>query len=468
MIDQLNKIVSEFRQSEFGVSLSLRKAKQENVTFLNGKKEESLLSDDLGIMVEISKNGKVLRYGVPHLTEETIKKTINYLIQKFDQLSPFFLNESSYQLHKGEIVELKEDQGVSNEIIFQSLEKASSIDNSWIENVRASLLKTNEERIIVNSAGGLFHDRKVYTDFFHNLIGSKGGIVQNRSNGGMVFQGSLTANFLDSIIESKNVLTDELAQLLVAPVCPKFVGELLLPPDQMYIQIHESIGHPLELDRILGDERNYAGGSFVKKEDFGKLKYGTEKMNVFFGPGIQEQPVAQKFDDTGHVTEKIFLIKNGILQAGIGGFESQKRMGVKGSFSTRSCNWNRPPIDRMGNINLAVGDNSFEEMVTSIENGILMKTNKSWSIDDQRDKFQFGCEIGYLIKDGEIKNVVRSPNYEGRTTKFWNSLKMVGNLNTLDNFGTSNCGKGEPNQAIRVGHQSPTCLFENISIFPGE
>ena len=168
----------------------------------------------------------------------------------------------------------------------------------------------------------------------------------------------------------------------------------------MYIQIHESIGHPLELDRILGDERNYAGGSFVKKEDFGKLRYGPEKMNVIFNPNEQGQPATQGFDDTGELTESIYLIKDGILQAGIGGQESQKRLGVPGTMSTSSSSWNRPPIDRMGNINLLAGESSFEEMVASIENGILMRTNQSWSIDDQRDKFQFGCEIGQVIKDG--------------------------------------------------------------------
>ena len=188
-------------------------------------------------------------------------------------------------------------------------------------------------------------------------------------------------------------------------------------------------------------------------------------MNVIFNPNEQGQPATQGFDDTGELTESIYLIKDGILQAGIGGQESQKRLGVPGTMSTRSSSWNRPPIDRMGNINLLAGESSFEEMVASIENGILMRTNQSWSIDDQRDKFQFGCEIGQVIKDGVLGGYVRVPSYEGRTVPFWNSLAHVGAANTVGNFGTSYCGKGEPNQAIRVGHQSPACVFKDISIF---
>ena len=468
MIDELKKIASEYEKSEWGVSFSIRKISRSKSVFLNGKKEEDQAEKDLGVMIELSKGGKVVRYGSPSTSAEHVKRILEMLKQKHSCFSAHFIDSSSYGLESGEIVDLSSPVEMNAQKYEQDLVALSKLDRNWMDNTRASLSLLEEERIILNSNRGYFHDRKYYTDFYLNLIGSRNGVVQNRTNGGVIFQGGVTSNFLESALKSKEDFSNELDQLLEAPVCPKFTGSLILPSDQMYIQIHESIGHPLELDRILGDERNYAGGSFVKKEDFGRLRYGPKSMNVFFGPDVLSQPVTQQFDDTGAKAKRVTLIEQGVLKAGIGGRESQKRLGVPGTSSTRNCNWNRPPIDRMGNINLEFGTSSLEDMVSKVENGILMKTNKSWSIDDQRDKFQFGCEVGYLIKDGSIKNIVRAPNYEGRTIPFWNSLEMVGNQHTLGDFGTPTCGKGEPNQAVRVGHQSPTCLFNNISIFPGE
>ena len=134
---------------------------------------------------------------------------------------------------------------------------------------------------------------------------------------------------------------------------------------------------------------------------------------------------------------------------------------------SRATSWNRPPIDRMGNINLEPGNSSFSEMVASVEDGILLETNNSWSIDDYRNKFQFGCEYGKLIENGKLTKTVKNPNYRGISTPFWNSLKGVGDLNTFGIYGTPNCGKGEPNQVIRVGHASPACLFSNVQVFGG-
>lgn len=468
MIELFKKVLSAYEGSDWEITLAFKSENERSLSFLNGKKENLHKSLNSGVMISVGKNGKVFRQATPSINEKNLKQIINYSIEHFSTLEKYFLPESCLTLQKGELYDITKEIPLSVTDFSNYLAESSKIDHRWINFIRSSLTETLEERIIVNSRGGLFHDRKYFTDYYLDLMGTRDDINQNRSNGGVVFQGAANNSFLSNIFETKNSLTRELDLLLSAPICPKMTGDLLLPSDQMYIQIHESIGHPLELDRILGDERNYAGGSFVKPTDFGELRYGPEWMNVVFAPGEKQQPVGYDFDDTGLKASDTFLIKKGILCAGIGGAESQNRLQVNGTASTRNSNWNRPPIDRMGNINLCAGESEFEDMVKSIENGVLMKTNRSWSIDDQRDKFQFGCEIGYLIKDGEIKHALRAPNYEGRTIPFWNSLKMVGNQNTVNDFGTSNCGKGEPNQAVRVGHQSPACLFSNISIFPGE
>jgi predicted Zn-dependent protease len=259
----------------------------------------------------------------------------------------------------------------------------------------------------------------------------------------------------------------EALELLRAENCPSGAMDLVLMPDQMMLQIHESIGHPLEIDRILGDERNYAGWSFVKQEDFGRLRYGSKLMNVTFDPTVNGEFASYAFDDGGYRATREYLIRDGILERGLGALESQRRSGLRGVANFRSSSWNRAPIDRMANINLEPGTATLEELVAQVERGVLMETNRSWSIDDYRNKFQFGCEHGRLIENGKLGKTVRNPNYRGVTTDFWSRLAGVGRADTVGTFGTPYCGKGEPSQVIRVGHASPPCLFRGVEVFGG-
>ena len=269
------------------------------------------------------------------------------------------------------------------------------------------------------------------------------------------------------IMANANRIGEQAIELLDAEDCPTGEMDVVIAPDQMMLQIHESIGHALEVDRILGDERNYAGWSFVKLEDFGTLQYGSKLMNITFDPTLESEFASYAFDDGGLKATKEYLIKEGLLVRGLGGKESQIRSGLDGVANFRSSGWNRAPIDRMANINLEPGDSSFDELIGQVENGVYMESNKSWSIDDYRNKFQFGCEYGKLIENGKLTKTVKNPNYRGISTPFWNSLKGVGDLNTFGIYGTPNCGKGEPNQVIRVGHASPACLFSNVQVFGG-
>lgn len=269
-----------------------------------------------------------------------------------------------------------------------------------------------------------------------------------------------------ALVQQAKYTAGQALSLLNADNCPSARMDLILMPDQMMLQIHESIGHPLELDRILGDERNYAGWSFVKQQDFGNLQYGSALMNVSFDPTKTHELASYAFDDCGHRATKEMLIENGILQRGLGSLESQVRSGLPGVANFRSSSWNRAPIDRMANINLEPGSASLEELIGQVEHGVLMSTNRSWSIDDYRNKFQFGCEHGQLIENGKLGKVVRNPNYRGVTVDFWNQLAGVGRDAVA--YGTAFCGKGEPSQVIRVGHSSPPCLFRDVEVFGGQ
>ena len=333
----------------------------------------------------------------------------------------------------------------------------------------ASLWHTDVEALYLTADGGRVQQS------FRTLVPSlsatanDGPDTQTRTFGGRGYcrQGGLEILDLLGFHEAAPRIAEESIQLLMAPNCPDGTMDLLLAPDQMILQIHESIGHPLELDRILGDERNYAGTSFVTPSMFGSYRYGSDLLNVTFDPTQPEAFASYGFDDDGQRAEKAYLIRNGILQRALGGLVSQVRADVPGVATSRACSWNRPPIDRMANLNLEPGETGLDAMIGAVERGIFMRTNCSWSIDDSRNKFQFGCEWGQLVKDGRLTTVVKKPNYRGISATFWRNLALVGNRSTLEIMGTPFCGKGEPNQAIRVGHASPACLFTDVEVFGG-
>jgi predicted Zn-dependent protease len=333
-----------------------------------------------------------------------------------------------------------------------------------------SLMFIETESLYLTSAGGEVHQVLTHLAPSIQAVASDGQDTQVRTMAslrGFSQQGGLEVLERSGFMTVAPRIAREAIELLEAPQCPSGELDLLLDADQMMLQIHESIGHPIELDRILGDERNYAGTSFVRKEMFGEYQYGSDLLNVTFDPTIGEQFASYGYDDEGTKARKEYLIRNGVLVRGLGGLASQQRSGLSGVANSRACSWNRPPIDRMANINLEVGQSSMSDLIGSIEHGVYMRTNKSWSIDDSRNKFQFGCEWAREIVDGELGRVVKSPNYRGISADFWRKLKGVGDVSTREVLGTPYCGKGEPNQVVRVGHASPACLFGDVAVFGG-
>jgi len=343
--------------------------------------------------------------------------------------------------------------------------KAARIDERVVERT-ASLSIVDEERLYYTNTGGELRQRFRFTVPNARVTANAGVVTQSRSLE-HAQQGGWEQLERSGFKGCGERLAREALALLEAPNCPSGKMDVLLMPDQMMLQIHESIGHPLELDRILGDERNYAGTSFVRPEMFGEYQYGSKLLNVTFDPTRREEFASFGFDDEGTKAEKIWLIKNGILVAPLGGSLSQLRTGMRGTANSRASSWNRPPIDRMANLNVEPGESRLEDMIKSIRRGVLMRTNVSWSIDDSRNKFQFGCEWGEMIEDGRITGVVKNPNYRGVSANFWRSLRMVGDRDTFQVLGTPTCGKGEPNQAVHVGHASPACLFADVEVFGG-
>jgi predicted Zn-dependent protease len=339
-------------------------------------------------------------------------------------------------------------------------------DSRIVERYAGLTLRTLEQTYFTNTGGEVRQDLRSIVP--HARVTANVGTDTQTRTFTYARQGSIDHIERSGFIGCGKRLADEALQLVAAPDCPTGTMAVLLMPDQMMLQIHESIGHPLELDRILGDERNYAGTSFVTLDMFGHYRYGSELLNVTFDPSIASELASYAFDDEGTPADKVWLIRNGTLQRPLGGHLSQRRSGLPGTANARASGWNRPPIDRMANLNIEPGASSLTDMIGAIERGVLMRTNVSWSIDDSRNKFQFGCEWGELIENGKIVGAVKNPNYRGISATFWRSLSHVGNANTFEVHGTLYCGKGEPNQAIDVGHAAPACVFSNVQVFGGE
>ena len=263
----------------------------------------------------------------------------------------------------------------------------------------------------------------------------------------------------------------ELAELLKADELEYGKRSVILLPGQGFLQVHETIGHPLELDRILGYELSYAGGSFVNLDSFGKLKYGSDKLNVSAFGSIDNSPGSIGFDDEGSLERDYMLIENGVLVNALSSRAmiseanqvAGKKVFDKSGGAARATAFYRAPIDRMTNVNILPGkDGTLEDIIASTEDGIVLDNPVSWSIGSNREHFHFGCEIAWEVKNGKKTRVLRNPTYQGHTLEFFNSLSAVGNESTWEVWQVDNCGKGEPNQVMQLGHGVPVVRFDNV------
>jgi TldD protein len=259
----------------------------------------------------------------------------------------------------------------------------------------------------------------------------------------------------------------EAVRLLDAAPCLAERTTLVLCPYAMMLQIHESIGHPLELDRVLGDEKGFAGASFATPDRLGQ-RYGSELMNVVVDPTMPGAMGSYGFDDEGTAAARRPVIERGILVDYLSSRESAARLGRPSTASMRTVGWKHKPIVRMSNLSLLPGARSFDEIIASTEDGLCLEHSTSGSIDDNRLDFQFGAEIGRRIRQGRLTDeLVRQPTYAGRTPEFWASLDAVGDQASWRCGGTASCGKGQPLQIAHVSHGSPVARFRDVRVGVG-
>ncbi len=267
--------------------------------------------------------------------------------------------------------------------------------------------------------------------------------------------------------ENAQRVGSEAVALHSARQCPSGTMTLILDGSQLALQIHESCGHPTELDRVLGSEINFAGTSFLTTDKLGSFRYGSEIVNLVADatPATSAGGLGTfAYDDEGVPAQCVYLVRNGIFSNYLSSRETAQEIGARSTGAMRASSWSNIPLVRMTNVSLLPGDSSLEEMIAATDEGVLMSTNRSWSIDDKRLNFQFGTEIGWSIRKGKIVEMVKNPTYSGTTPQFWGSCVSIAGPAEWTIWGTPNCGKGQPQQVMSTGHGAAPARFDNISI----
>ncbi|MDX6648257.1 MAG: TldD protein [Solirubrobacteraceae bacterium] len=297
-----------------------------------------------------------------------------------------------------------------------------------------------------------------------------GGEAQTRSypgshEGGVAAAGWEQVEALDLPGQAPRV-AQEAIELLVAPDCPAMTATIVLHGEQLALQLHESIGHALELDRMLGGEASYAGTSWVQPADLGSLRYGSPALNVTADSTVPGGLGTFAWDDEGVAAQSLPLVRDGQLVGAMSSRESAAAIGLDASSGcARADGHTRQPIVRMTNVSVEPGAaGSLADLLADTDSGIYLETNRSWSIDDRRLNFQFGVELAREIRGGELGRVLRNASYAGVTPTFWSSLDAVCGPQEWQLWGVLNCGKGEPGQVAHVSHGTAPARFRDVEV----
>jgi TldD protein len=362
--------------------------------------------------------------------------------------------------------------------VEQSLELLMKVDAELRSVSGVTLAETNMnfrryEQWFYNSEGSDIHQLKHTTGVGYAAYSFEGTEIQKRS-----YPNSFGGQWQDKgyelveelkLVENARRIGEEAVALHKADQCPQGNFDIILDSSQLGLQIHESVGHPIELDRVLGMEANFAGTSFLTLDKLRQLRYGSDIVNVVadatqqHGPGLG----TFKYDDEGVPAQCTPIISNGLFTGYLTSRDTAPLIGESRSGGTmRAEGWNRVPMIRMTNISILPGPKplTLEELIASTDHGVFFQTNRSWSIDDKRYNFQFGTEIGWEIKGGKLTRMLKNPSYSGITTEFWNSMDAICSRDQWTLWGTPNCGKGQPQQVMGTGHGAAPARFRNIKV----
>jgi TldD protein len=348
------------------------------------------------------------------------------------------------------------------------LRAEEALRNPEVKVTQASVRAQREHKFLLSSDGAEVEQEHVECGGGIDAIAAGDGTYQIRSypsahGGSSAAAGWEYVEGLGLEREAPRV-AEQAAALLTAPVCPSGTTDVVIDAEQMALQVHESVGHPTELDRVYGTEAAYAGTSFLRPEDLGSLRYGSGLMNVTTDPTTPGGLGTFGFDDEGVAAAPSAIVAEGVLSGYLSSRETAARIGAGSGGSMRAEGWNRMPLVRMTNLHLEPGEGSLEELVGGIDDGLYLETNRSWSIDDKRLNFQFGTQVAWEIKGGRLGRMFRDATYTGITPVFWGSLDAVGGPDEWRLHGLTNCGKGQPGQGAHVSHGASPARFRGVQV----
>ena len=449
---------------------------QERFVVRNGAVETITRDESTGFGIRVLINGAWGFASSPDITSDNLNKTTALAIQiakasashnrNAVDLGPAVTSKGTY-ITPIEIDPFKIPLDQKIDLLLESDKCMASVKK--IRSRLSSLVFIREHKIFANTEGA-------YTD--QTIYESGGGIqstavgdseVQRRSypqmNGRQ--QGCAGWEYITSLdIPGNSEKTAmEAAALLTAESCPTdIITDVIIGGSQLALQVHESCGHPIELDRVLGEEAAYAGTSFLTPDKLNNFSYGSEYVNITADslrtPGLG----SFGWDDEGVPSQTTPIVSSGQFVGYLMSRESASTLGLTSNGCMRASSWNRLPMIRMTNVSLEAGTWSLDDLISDTDSGIFMETNRSWSIDDRRYNFQFGTEMGYEIKNGKIGKLLKNCTYTGITPEFWNSCDAVCNSDHWVMWGTPNCGKGQPGQIGHTGHGASPARFRNIRV----
>jgi TldD protein len=352
--------------------------------------------------------------------------------------------------------------------VEQCLRAEQGMQHDGVKVTAAFLRAQREQKLFVSSDGAAIDQEIVECGAGIDAMAAGDGITQIRSHPSAHGGSSAQAGweYVESLALEREAprVGEQAAALLRADACPAGITTIVVDSEQMELQVHESVGHPTELDRVYGTEAAYAGTSFLKPHDLGSLRYGSEHMNVTADATTPGGLGTFGYDDEGVPAQSEPVVAEGVLRSFLTSRETAARIGSGAGGSMRADGWSRMPLVRMTNLNLEPGEGSLEELIAGVEDGVYLETNKSWSIDDKRLNFQFGTQIAWEIKNGKLGRMLRDATYTGQTPVFWASLDAVGGRDEWVLRGLTNCGKGQPGQYAHVSHGTSPARFRNVQV----
>ncbi|HKZ34763.1 MAG TPA: TldD/PmbA family protein [Patescibacteria group bacterium] len=464
--------------AEYG-DIRIVEANTEDIATKDGIVEALVSSETLGFGIRLIKNGAWGFAASYEMTKSAIQKTVKKAFQIAEASS--IAQKEKVVLSKEKVIKATYKTPVKEDPFYVPLSQKIEMLLAAEEAMRVSPLikisQTNfralkEKKTFASLEGAFITQELVETGCGLEVTAISTDDAQNRtypnSHGGQNITGGFELISELNLEENAKKIGEEACQLLTADQCPSGMFDLILDNNQLALQVHESCGHAVEFDRVLGMEASFAGTSFLSPDMLGKFQYGSDKVTITADATAKRGLGTFGFDDEGVPAQRVYIVRNGVLQNFLTSRETAHTLGQKSNGTVRADGWDKLPLIRMTNINLEPGDWTLEKLIADTKYGIFMSSNKSWSIDDRRLNFQFGCEIAWEIKNGKITRVLRNPTYTGMTPVFWNSCDAVCDKNHWVIFGVPNCGKGEPVQTSHVGHGTSPARFRGVQIGVGK